>query len=156
MCGLVAEDQTSTQAGSWGSPDGTGTIQGVITLRDIDVVTAGSIQGVRTKLELNMNSLPVSALKDQLQDLLGTMLGFIEKYFPRVESKERSPQISSYVVTIDRRPYDFYALVDELNYANDKEVVRLIASNCFNIYDHFAKQIGIEIATTRINPKKKS
>ena len=68
----------------------------------------------------------------------------------------RPDDVTRYVINISGKFYNFYDLKQICDTGiEDLFIIRTVAENSFNIYNHFAKQIGVAIPRTRRNPRKK-
>lgn len=128
-------------------------IKGIYNINDIDkIISLSTIEGTKTKLLLNLNQLSPRVAQDQLVDLLSTMLSnVLEKYF----GDDNNKQIKTYFVKINNKDYNFYQL-KAMASSNTNSIVyiRSVAENSFSIYNHFARILGVEIATTKVNKKR--
>ena len=124
-------------------------IKGVYTISDIDKFNIAHIETVKTNYLLNLSTFDPEESREQLLDLLSIMQMYLEKYFS-------VDQINKQTVNIAGKLYTFYDLKNVAESVAENTIMRLVAQNAFNIYNHFAKIIGVEIPTTKSNPKKRS
>ena len=124
-------------------------ITGLYRISDIDKFNIARIDGIKTNFLMSFTALSPNSAQTQLSDILSNMQEVIQKYFSDVD-------IRKHTVKIGNEDIDFFTLKEyaKMN-LQSKDLIRTIAENAFNIYNHFTKIIGVAIPTSKKNVKKK-
>jgi hypothetical protein len=119
-----------------------GKVQGIYTLKDVDVFTFQEIEAAKNNLLVNLSKVSIGETIPQLQDLFSAMQTMLEKYFDvETIAKQRTNKLS------------FYDIKDDITEAQSIEDLRESCEIAYTNYNIIMKPL-MSIPTTKKSYKR--